>query len=171
MIDDNSSGLYDGLVSTYEYMVDSVHHQDTAQLRDIMEGNLASSYNTFFEGLREDYPSYKLEQHGTHSTPKFTVVDFNNVMYASINRAENRQNGLQRILSKDTKFTNDKCFFPSNFANLPMLYITVEFLIMVESGLTLQLAQQGEQPSDVEQEYHFMRMEGIIGKAKYFDVI
>lgn len=150
MINGNHNQFRDGLVALYQHLIEATSTLDEHSINDICERNLAVQFSQFFEDLREVEDDWTIKALTTEEEPRFTCIDFNNQMYASINREENRHNGVVVMPGSSGGWTNDKAFIPTNVNENPPLFLTVEVVLKVETNLKLKLLPINEADDDLE---------------------
>ena len=78
-------------------MVQAIAERDIPQLSNMMEPNLRDSFADFFETLDEENCQLVLHNKENFTTPRIRIVDFCQVLGASISRTENRINGVRAM--------------------------------------------------------------------------
>ena len=78
-------------------MVQAIAERDIPQLSNMMEPNLRDSVADFFETLDEENCQLVLHNKENFTAPRIRIVDFCQVLGASISRTENRINGVRAM--------------------------------------------------------------------------
>ena len=81
----------------FEALVDAIATRDSIQLGSMLEGNLKEAFLDFYETLDEEQCDVLSLNSANFDLPLFTIIDHFSILGASINRSENRLNGLKEF--------------------------------------------------------------------------
>ena len=81
----------------FEALVDAIATRDSIQLGSMLEGNLKEAFLDFYETLDEEQCDVLSLNSANFDLPHFTIIDHLSILGASINRSENRLNGLKEF--------------------------------------------------------------------------
>jgi len=107
-----------------------------------MEPNLKNSFADLFDTLDEE--NCELIAHNLESpTPtRIRVIDFVQILGASINRAHNRLNGVRAMNFgpiRNGTVPNFLLYMPTNFSQIKTMSVNLELLIRFESNIKLDI--------------------------------
>ena len=114
----NPATQYDkGFSLAYRFLMQSLVNHDYDSLQNILEGNLLEKFGKQIYYIKQNNLKLKLlnEQLNPKSKPlEMRIVDHNHYCGASVDRVENKRNGLRESSPFFMNLPNVKLFIPSN---------------------------------------------------------